>query len=222
VIPWEILGRERAPGGGQLVLARRGDEYSIRVDGHELMSSRAHDSEEALARLACDRIRGVVRPSVLVGGLGLGYTLRAALDALPVAAAVRVAEIVPAVIAWNRGPLALLARDPLADPRVGVDPRDVALVLSESPARFDAILLDVDNGPAALTRPANAGLYGARGLAETRRALRQGGVLAIWSAAPHAGFPDELRRAGFAVETHAVAPRIGAGGRRHSIFLGHV
>lgn len=220
MVPWEILGRERAPGGGELVLARRGEEYSIRVDGYELMSSRAHGSEEELARLACDRIRGVARPQVLVGGLGLGYTLRAALDALPPTGKVFVAEIVPAVIAWNRGPLAPLCRHPLDDPRVVIEPRDVALVVSAAAARFDGILLDVDNGPTSLTLPANAGLYGASGLAAARRALRPGGVLAVWSAAPHKGFAERLRRAGLTAETHTVAPRPGAGGRRHSIFIG--
>jgi spermidine synthase len=222
VVPWEILGRERAPGGGELVLARRGTEYSIRVDGRELMSSRLHTSEEELARLACSYIRGEERPRVLVGGLGLGYTLRAALDALPAEASATVAEIVPAVIAWNQGPLAPLAGHPLADPRVDVDPRDVAIVLAAGEARFDAILLDVDNGPESLTRAANADLYGARGLARARRALRPGGVLAVWSAARHSGFADRLVHAGFVVERREVPPRPGAGGRKHTIFLGRV
>lgn len=220
MIPWETVGRERAPDGGELILYRRGGEFLIRVDGRELMSSRAHGSEDQLARLACEGMAGASSPRVLIGGLGLGYTLRAALDVLPTAALVDVTEIVPAVVEWNRGLVGTLAGRPLDDPRVNVMVEDVGERMRLAGERYDAIVLDVDNGPAALTRKANHGLYIESGLATAKRSLRVGGVLAVWSADPDVRFERRLVRAGFAVETHSVPARGSGGGPRHTVFLG--
>jgi spermidine synthase len=217
VIPWEELGRARAPDGGELVLCRRGEEMVIRVGGKDLMSSRMHGSEEELARRACAGLAGA--PRVLVGGLGLGYTLRAALDALPAGGSVTVAELVPAVVEWNRGPLAPLAGRPLDDPRVTVEIADVGAVIRRPGKRWDAILLDVDNGPVALTRRANQALYGATGVSVAKAALRPGGVLAVWSASPEASFASRLRRAGFDVTVDDVPARGKAGGAKHTLFF---
>jgi len=222
VIPWETLGTARAPEGGQLVLYRRGGEFVIRVNGRELMTSRAHGSEEHLARLACVRLAGRESARVLVGGLGLGYTLRATLDAVPAGAEVIVAEIVPAVVEWNRGPLAHLAGRPLEDPRATVRIADVGAVLRRATIRFDAILLDVDNGPQGLTRKANQLLYGDAGLGLARRALRPGGALAVWSAERDEPFLRRLRKAGFSASAHDVPARGRGGGPNHTIFLGIV
>lgn len=220
MIPWREVGQARAPDGGRLVLWERNGEYVIRVDGRELMSSRAHGSEEEMARLACAALAGVAAPRVLVGGLGLGYTLRAALDALPADAAVTVAEIVPAVVDWNRTVLAPLAGRPLDDPRVAVEVADVAALVRRATVRWHAILLDVDNGPEGLTRPANQALYSEPGLATLRRALTRGGVLAVWSAAPDPAFQARLRKTGFAVSIHALPARGPSGGPKHTIVLG--
>jgi len=214
VIPWQTLGRARAPDGGELVLYQRGGEFVIRVEGRELMSSRAHGSEEEMARRACT----TDARDVLIGGLGLGYTVRAALDCLSADAHVVVAEIVPAVVEWNRGPLAHLAGRPLDDPRVSVEVADVGRVLRAG-RRFDAILLDVDNGPVALTRKGNHALYGATGLTCAKSALRRGGVLAVWSAHRDDAFVSRLRKAGFAPEAVDVPARGVAGGPMHTIFL---
>jgi spermidine synthase len=220
VIPWETLGRGRAPDGGELVLYRRGGEFVIRVDGRELMSSRAHGSEEKMAHLACAGRGDGAR--VLVGGLGMGYTLRATLNALPEGAKVVVAEIVPEVIEWNRGPLEQLAGSPLADPRVRVELADVGAVLRQTKARWDAVLLDVDNGPHALTRKANHVLYNDGGLAMIKATLRPGGMLAVWSSDPDRRFVGRLNKAGYKAETVAVPARGSAGGPLHTIFVGRV
>ena len=201
-------------------LVRRGDEFLIRLDGQVLMTSRTHGSEEALAGLACAAIRGRRRPRVLVGGLGMGYTLRAALAALPAHASVVVAELVPEVVTWNRGPLGPLAGRPLDDPRVSVAEGDVAALMARERGTVDAILLDVDNGPTGLPREANEDLYAERGLAIARRALRPGGVLAIWSASPAPRFEARLRRASFDVRVHRVTARGTGGGRKHAIWVG--
>jgi spermidine synthase len=219
MIPWEVLGRARAPDGGELVLYQRGGEFVIRVGGRELMSSRAHGSEEELAALACRDLAGAAR--VLIGGLGLGYTLRATLEHLPAAGKVVVAEIVPAVIEWNRGPLAHLAGRPLDDARVTVEAGDVGQVLRRGP-RWDAVLLDVDNGPVALTRKGNHGLYTEAGLAAARASMRPRGVLAVWSATPDKRFLARLRKAGFEAEAVDVPARGVAGGPMHTIFVGRV
>ncbi len=218
--PWETLGRAQAPDGAELVLQRRGTELVIRVRGNDLMSSRAHGSEEKLAELACASLRQAAAPRVLIGGLGMGYTLRAALDLLPAGARVVVAEVVPAVVEWNRGPLADLAGRPLDDPRVTVEIVDVGALLRRPAARHDVILLDVDNGPAALTRRANQVLYSGPGLETARRALRPGGVLAVWSAAPDDAFRARFARAGFAVQVVQTPARGAAGGSTHTLFVG--
>ena len=217
--PWELLGTTRTPEGEEMTLTRHGSEYVINASGQSLMSSRMHGSEEALAMLACARAQALEAPSVLVGGLGMGFTLRAALDLLPRAATVVVAELVAAVVDWNRGPLGPLARHPLKDKRVIVDVNDVAATLRENPSRFDAVLLDVDNGPAAFTAAHNAGLCDDRGLAAARAALAPGGVLAVWSSREDRRFEQRLKYGGFAVSVERVRGRLKKGGPRHVIFL---
>ena len=217
----ELIGQTLTPNGIDMKLTRRANEYIILANGKSLMSSRMHGSEEALATLACRRVRTLERPCVLVGGLGMGFTLRATLDFLPPDAMVIVAELVPAVVEWNRGPLGPLAGQPLKDRRVRVDVGDVAATLSSGPGRFDAVLLDVDNGPAAFTSSDNAQLYDDRGLAAARAALKIGGVLAVWSARDDRKFEQRLRYGGFRVEVERVRARLKKGGPRHTIFLGH-
>jgi spermidine synthase len=219
VRPWQLLGEARTPDGRVMALTRRGGEYVIHADGKSLMSSRMHGSEEALAAFACRGLTGREAPCVLVGGLGMGFTLRAALDLLPSGARVVVAELVPEVVAWNRGPLGPLAGHPLADRRVRVEECDVAAVLRASRAAFDAVLLDVDNGPRALAAQGNAALYDDRGLAAARAALAPRGTLAVWSAWDDRKFEHRLRHAGFEVEVERVRGRLRAGGPRHTLFL---
>jgi spermidine synthase len=221
VKPLELLGQAFSRDGTVLKLIRRGDEYIILANGKSLMSSRMHGSEEALATFACQRARTLERPSVLIGGLGMGFTLRATLDLLPPDATVVVAELVPAVVEWNRGSLGPLAGQPLKDPRVTVAIDDVAAILRSHRRQFDAVLLDVDNGPAAFTASNNAGLYDHRGIAAALAALRMDGVLAVWSAREDPKFEQRLRRGGFAVEVERVRGRLKKGGPRHTIFLGH-
>ncbi|HTL01307.1 MAG TPA: hypothetical protein VL243_03745 [Vicinamibacterales bacterium] len=219
--PWELLGETRTPDGSLMALMRRDREHVILANGKPLMSNLMHGSEEALASLACTRVRTRPQPCVLVGGLGMGFTLRATLDALPADASVIVAELLPAVVEWNRGPLAPLAGEPLKDPRVTVLQNDVAETMRASEGRFDAMLLDVDNGPSAFTESANAELYTDRGLASARTALKNGGVLAVWSAREDRKFEQRLRYNGFRVEVSRVRARLKKGGPRHTIFLGY-
>ena len=219
--PQELLGQTRTPDGDDMTLLHRDGEYVILANGKTLMSSRMHGSEEALATLACRQVRALEEPCVLVGGLGMGFTLRATLDLLPPAATVIVAELIPAVVEWNRGPLGPLAAHPLKDRRVRVEVGDVATTLGAGPGRFDAVLLDVDNGPDAFTSSRNAGLYSDRGLAAIRAALKAGGVLAVWSAWEDRKFEQRLRYGSFAVEVERVRGRLKKGGPRHTIFLGH-
>lgn len=215
--PWEVLARAPAPEGGEFVLHHRDGEFVIRVRGQELMSSRVHGSEEEMARLAAAALGGVANPRVLIGGLGLGYTLRATLNALGSGAQVVVAELVEAIVEWNRGPLAPLADRPLNDPRVRVEIGDVRRVI-RSASPWHAILLDVDNGPAALTRASNADLYDTPGLAAAHAALAPGGVLVVWSAGPDERFTAKLIQAGFLAQTHAVHAGKGRG-TRHTLFV---
>ena len=217
--PLETLGRTRTDDGTELVLYHRDGSFQIRVNGLELMTSRAHGSEDALARLACDGLRAAAAPMVLVGGLGMGFSLRAALDVLPPAARVEVIEVFPAVVEWCQGPLAHLASRPLDDPRVSVVVANVATVVARSSSSFDAVLLDVDNGPDALTLQANAWLYQRAGLDSICRVLRPGGVVGIWSASPDAAFARRLRQAGLSVRCKTVRAREGKG-PTHTIFLG--
>jgi spermidine synthase len=218
VKPTERLGSATAPDGTVLTLYRHDGAYSIRVGGVELMSTRRHRSEERLAELACAPLAATAGARVLVGGLGLGFTLRAALRAVASDAEVVVAELVAGVIAWNRRPEYGLAADALADPRVALREADVADVIAERRGAFDAILLDVDNGAEAFTTAGNARLYGAAGVRAAAAALRPGGRLAYWSAAPDAAFEATLRRAGLAVGVEL--PRAHArGGPRHAIYV---
>jgi spermidine synthase len=218
VKPWEIVDRTPAPDGTELVLARRDDEWVVRVGGRVLMSSRVHGSEEALAAIALKAASA--RRDVLVGGLGLGFTLRATLDRLPVDARAIVVELVPGLVAWNRGPLAKLAGRPLDDPRVRLQQGDVGARIAEAKGAYDAILLDVDNGPSALAHARNASLYGRRGIRDCADALRAGGVLAVWSAGPDEQFRERLERAGLEVREEPVAARGAGGGVRHVVILG--
>ena len=219
MIPWEHLASAKLPdGSGELRLKRRGGEFSIMLGANELMNSRLSGSEEALAQLACDRIAGRRKPRVLIGGLGMGFTLRAALAVLAADAQIEVAELVPEVIDWARGPMAEVFAGCLDDPRVTIRSADVGGLIADAASTYDAILLDVDNGPEGLTVAANDRLYGYSGLAAARRALTTGGVLAVWSQGPDSGFTCRLRDAGLAVEE--VKTRAGRGrGARHVIWL---
>jgi spermidine synthase len=218
VIPWVRLGAAPVPGGGELTLMRRGGEFSIRLGAEELMNSRRGGSEEALATIACERIAARARPRILIGGLGMGFTLRAALRALDGSARVEVAELVPAVAQWAEGLMAEIFAGSLDDPRVKIELADVAAIIRAAASRYDAILIDVDNGPEGLTRDANDRLYDARGLAAARAALKVGGVLAVWSARPDRRFAQRLGHAGFAVEEIQARER-GARGARRVIWI---
>jgi spermidine synthase len=219
MIRWEHLDTAPIPDGGELKLMRRGTEYSIMSGAIELMNSRLSGSEEALATLSWEALGGRPKPRMLIGGLGMGFTLRAALAVLPPQAEVVVAELVPAVVAWARGPLAGVFEGCLDDPRARVREGDVAEAIAEAKGAYDAILLDVDNGPGGLNRAANDQLYAAAGLASARRALTPGGVLAVWSSAPDERFTGRLRKAGFAVEEKRVRATRSGRGARHVIWL---
>jgi spermidine synthase len=220
MIPWRLLDQARVPGSdGELRLYARDEEFSIRVNGQELMNSRAYASEDALSQLGCARIRERKGARVLIGGLGMGFALATALAALERDAEVVVAELVGSVVSWNRSLFGHLAGHPLRDRRVTVRESDVGRVLQERAGAYDAILLDVDNGPEGLTRRENDWLYGRAGLAAARAALRPSGVLGIWSAGPHRAFVRRLHAAGFAVEEIAVTARGQGRGARHVIWL---
>jgi spermidine synthase len=218
MIPRELIATAPVPGGGELRLIRRGEEYSIMLGANELMNSRLSGSEQALAALACERITRVQRPRMLIGGLGMGFTLRAALAQLGPEAKVGVAELVPAVVEWARGPMAHIFAGSLDDRRVRIFTGDVGDMITQGPA-WDAILLDVDNGPDGLTREENDLLYSREGLRTAHASLRRGGVLAIWSSAPDRSFTARLRSAGFQVEEHEVRANAGRRGARHTIWI---
>ena len=218
--PLQLLGQARSPDGTLIKLIRRSDEYIILANGKALMSSRMHGSEEALAAFACQYARTLEQPRVLIGGLGMGFTLRATLDLLPPDATVVVAELVPAVVEWNRGPLGALAGQPLDDKRVRVEIDDVAITLGLRSGEFDAVILDVDNGPTAFTASNNAGLYDDRGISIARAALKMNGVLAVWSAREDRRFEQRLRHGRFDTQVERVRGRLKRG-PRHTIFLGH-
>jgi spermidine synthase len=219
MLPWIELDKATIPGnGGELRLKQRGSEFSIMLGANELMNSRLSGSEEALATFSYERIKSHKRPKVLIGGLGMGFTLRAALATLPADAEVVVAELVPAVVAWARGPMAEVFKGCLNDPRVTIFEGDVGEAIRAAKAGFDAILLDVDNGPDGLTRESNDSLYDQGGISASRNALRPGGVLAVWSSGPDPRFTRRLKEGGFAAE--AVSTRAGKGrGARHVIWL---
>jgi spermidine synthase len=219
MIRWVQLDTAQIPGGGELRLMQRGGELSIMSGPIELMNSRVSGSEKALAQLSCERIGGRRRPRMLIGGLGMGFTLRAALAGLPADAEVVVAELLPAVVAWARGPLAPVFEGCLEDPRVVVREADVAEVIGEMAGAYDAILLDVDNGPGGLNRAANDKIYDADGLAAARAALRPDGVLAVWSATQDTAFVQRLRRGGWAVEEKRARAGVNGRGARHIIWL---
>jgi spermidine synthase len=220
MIPWSLIDTAQVPdGGGELRLMRRGAEFSIKLGQAELMNSRLSGSEQALATIACDRIRARERPRILIGGLGMGFTLRAALAVLGAGARITVAELVPHVVAWARGPLAEVFGNSLADPRVRICEEDVGRLIRSGRSSFDAILLDVDNGPEGLTREANDALYSVEGLSAAHAALRPGGVLAVWSSGPHPNFTQRLRKVNFGVDEARVNARGARGGARHVIWF---
>jgi spermidine synthase len=220
MIPWQLLDSAQVPGESEaLRLYRRGGEFSIRVGGSELMNSRVHGSEVAMAELACARIASLPSPRILIGGLGMGFTLAAALHRLGAESRLVVAELVPAVVAWNRGPLATLTGHPLADDRVTVREVDVAHILQAEHRAYDAILLDVDNGPRGLTRKGNDWLYTRTGLEKAFTALRPAGVFTLWSAGPNRSFAQLLRKTGFKVDEERVRARDSRRGGYHTIWI---
>jgi spermidine synthase len=220
MIPWEKIDTARIPGtDAELRLMKRGAEFSIMLGTNELMNSRLSGSEAALATLAAKKIEAIRKPHLLIGGLGMGFTLRAALAVLGSGARIMVAELVPAVIAWARGPMAEIFGDSLSDPRVSIDETDVSEIIRSHKSKFDAILLDVDNGPEGLTRKANDALYSSGGLSAAYAALRPGGVLAVWSSGPNAAFSKRLRNAGFDVNEVAIRATGRGVGARHVIWI---
>lgn len=218
MIPWEQLDRATTADGVVISLVRHGEDWVIRYNGQELMGSRMHASEDALGARGCDGLKGRRGARVLIGGMGLGYTARAALDALGPDARLDIAELVPAVVRWNRSLVGHLAAHPLADPRVTVIEGDVREVIAAAERRYDAMLLDVDNGPDAFVVNSNEGIYSDAGIRRAARALREGGVFGVWSVADDARFTARLRAAGFTVQTEQVRAR-GTRGRFHQLWL---
>ncbi|HEX7706366.1 MAG TPA: hypothetical protein VF701_07915 [Thermoanaerobaculia bacterium] len=214
MLRWIQLAKARVPGeGGELLLQQRGEEYSIRIDGYELMNTRVHGSEDALAELACSQLKEPDRAHVLVGGLGMGFTLAAVLKSIGPGSKATVAELVPEVVEWNRGPMGKASGDPLSDPRTIVKTTDVAEVIRGSSNTFDAILLDVDNGPASLVAKGNDRLYTRSGLRAAHAALRPDGILAIWSSADDPAFTRRLHENGFRAEIQRVGSHRNRGPR---------
>ncbi|WJG08153.1 hypothetical protein [Aliiglaciecola sp. LCG003] len=221
MIPWIQLGTAQIlNNGGTLTFSQRGDEFSIRLSGirGELMNSRVYNSEKELSKLGCAYLKSTENAQVLVGGLGMGYTLAEALKIVTPSSQVTVAELIPEVVAWNQGPLGNCAKNPLKDPRAKVHIGDVQALLSTNKPTYDAILLDVDNGPEGLTHSDNNWIYSLPGLQSIYNTLRPKGMLAIWSAGPDYLFSVRLKKAGFEVDTRIVRARIGKGSR-HTIFL---
>ncbi len=220
MIPWEKIDTARVPGtDDELRLMRRGKEFSIMLGTNELMNSRLSGSEAALATLAAKKIEKVAKPHLLIGGLGMGFTLRAALGVLGSEAQIVVAELVPSVVAWARGPMAEIFGESLTDLRVSIRETDVTEIIRSQRSTFDAILLDVDNGPEGLTRKANDALYSLTGLQAAHAALRPGGVLAVWSSGPNPAFAKRLRSAGFDVNEVNIRATGRGGGARHVIWI---
>ncbi|WP_166256585.1 hypothetical protein [Marinobacter salicampi] len=219
---YELIGTATIPGqGSELRLLQRNDEFSIKIAGTtgELMNSRLHGSEDALADLACERIAGREGARVLIGGLGMGFTLAAALKGLAADAEVVVAELVPEVEEWNQGPLGSAAGYPLKDPRTRVHLGDVGKLLKREVGAYDAILLDVDNGPEGLTRKENNWIYSTAGITAAQSALRPDGILAYWSAGADPEFTERLRKVGLVVEAVTVRAHRPGKGARHVIWL---
>jgi len=219
MIPWVHLDTAKVAGGGEFRLMQRGDEFWIMVGTNPLMTSRVGGSEEILADVACTPLAAQAKASVLIGGLGMGFTLRRAEALLAPDAKITVAELVPSIVAWARGPLVPVFKGCLDDPRVSIVVRDVGQLIAEAKASYDAILLDVDNGPEGLSRPGNDRLYSAKGLAAAKAALKPGGSLAVWSAHPDEAFTKRLRQAGFEVEEVRARANGKRGGARHLIWL---
>jgi spermidine synthase len=219
--PWELIDVASVPGDQtELRLLRRGSEFSIRIGQNELMNSRLGGSEEMLATIACDRLSPSSPPVILIGGLGMGFTLRAALAHVQPESQIEVAELVPGVIAWAKGPLADIFQGSLEDPRVTLCQTDVSDLLRSGISRYDAVLLDVDNGPDGLTRKANDHIYSEKGLLAARSALRKDGILAVWSSEPSSAFTKRLRLSGFQVDEFRVRANGKRGGLRHHIWIG--
>lgn len=222
MIKRDLLDSANIPGGDELKLFRRelkgGDEFSIMLGRIELMNSRVSGSEEALATLTCKQIKAK-NPRILIGGYGMGFTLRAALGVLPNQAHVEVAELIPAIVDWARGPMAEVSGDCLEDTRVKISIEDVSKIIAAADREYDAILLDVDNGPDGLTKGDNEQLYGMTGLGTAKSALRAGGILAIWSSGPDAAFGKRLQKSGFAVDEKTVSARANGKGAKHTIWL---
>ena len=220
MIPWVHLATAVVPDdGGELRLMQRGTEFSIMAGAIELMSSRLSGSEKALATLACERLKDRPKPHILIGGYGMGFTLRAALESLGPSAQVTVGELVPEIVDWARGPMAHLSGECLKDPRLTIAVGDVGDLIRSGRESYDAILLDVDNGPEGLSRAGNDRLYNDSGLAAVRRALRPGGILAVWSSARDERFTKRLRKAGYDVEEVGVRATGGKRGARHVIWM---
>ena len=218
--PWVVLSKTKIPNSDkELTLSQQGDEFAIRISGvpYDLMNSRMHNSEEALAELACTRLKTHNDAHVLVGGLGMGFTLATALSTVPASASVTVAELIPEVVDWNQGPLGECAGLPLNDSRTRIHIGDVAELLVRQ-EDFDAILIDVDNGPEAMTHSNNEWLYSLQGLAAIHQSLRPEGIVAFWSAGADQLFTIRLKKTGFKVRTRTVRARVGKGSR-HTIFL---
>lgn len=218
--PRILIDTARIPGGDALRLFQRGNDFMIVLDRNELMNSRMSGSEEALATMTCARLGARKAPHMLIGGYGMGFTLRAALGCLPRDATATVAELVPEIIAWARGPMCELTAGCLDDQRVRIVEGDVMDLIRSSRTAYDAILLDVDNGPDGLTRPGNDGIYAAAGLSAIKTALKPGGIVAIWSAAPDVAFARRLEQAGFLMDEVAVRARQNGKGPRHVIWFG--
>ncbi len=220
MIPWKVIDRVKVPGHtGEVTLLKRGKEFSIRTAETELMNSRVHGSEDALAELTCSRINQKPNLRILIGGLGMGYTLAAALELSKPDTRIIVSELIPAVVKWNRKHLGHLAGMPLEDPRVFVEEEDVAKIIRRKKTVWDGILLDVDNGPAGLTRKANDRLYGRSGLKASFLALRPNGILAVWSAGIDKAFTHRLEQCGFKTQTVSVRARKSGKGGRHTIWI---
>ena len=219
MIPRELIASAKVPGGAELRLVRHAGDHIIMADNIELMSSRVGGSEEALATMTCERLRKGIDAHLLIGGYGMGFTLRAALARLDAKAKITVAELVPEIIDWARGPMAALTAGCLDDPRVSLLHGDVAAEIAAAKKRYDAILLDVDNGPSGLSRAGNDGLYSMNGLARAKAALKPGGILAIWSATPDDAFTRRLDKAGFKADQVTVRARSNGKGPRHTIWF---
>ncbi len=219
MIPWIHIDTAQVPGGGEMRLMQRGAEFSIRLDGNELMSSRLSATEQALATIACDRIKTREAPRILIGGLGMGFTLRAALIVLGAQAEIVTAELVPAVVAWARGPMSEISGNNLTDRRVRIHEGDVGDLIRAGNGDYDAILLDVDNGPEGMTRKSNDRLYDVKGLRAAYAALRAGGVLGVWSSNPNPKFTERLRQSGFSADEIPLRAKGPRGGARHMLWM---